>query len=189
MQFIPTELPGVFIVDVEPRADDRGLFARTFCAREFESHGLGLQATQTQLEFCRAAGSVRGLHYRVGPGKSPKLVRCTGGALFHVAVDMRPESATYLRYLGVELNAENRRALLIPPMVADGYQTLIDGTEATWLAEEKEGSSLENGLRHDDPAIGIRWPRPALHVHASDAAWPLLNLVRKSDLDSIERQG
>lgn len=174
MRFTETEIPGAYIIDLEPRADDRGFFARAFCEREFAEHGLTLDVRQINTSFNRRRGTVRGFHYQDERAPEAKLVRCIAGAIYDVLVDMRPNSPTYLRHVGVELSAANRRQLLIPRLCAAGYQTLADDTEVTYQVSEFYTPEAERGMRHDDPVLGISWPLPVTELSPKDAAWPLL---------------
>jgi dTDP-4-dehydrorhamnose 3,5-epimerase len=174
MRFIETDLPGAWVIELEERADSRGFFARTFCAREFAEHGLTTRISQSNLSFNHRQGTLRGLHYQAEPAPEAKLVRCVAGAIVDVIVDMRPGSATYLRHVAVELSAANRRALYIPELFATGYQTLADDTEVSYQVSEFYTPEAARGLRHDDPAIGIRWPLPVTEISPKDAAWPLI---------------
>lgn len=178
MRFSPTELPGVVVVDVEPRGDERGLFARTFCAEEFAAHGLVPAFTQCNLSFNRARGTVRGLHLQVAPAADAKLVRCAAGAVLDVAVDLRPGSPTHRRHVAVELTAANRRALFVPVGCAHGFQTLADDTEVVYQHSAPYDPEHERGARHDDPELGIAWPLPVKGLSPKDASWPLLDPPR-----------
>lgn len=173
MQFTETKLKGAFIVDLETRSDQRGFFARTFCAKEFEAHGLKSTVAQCNLSFNHRKGTLRGMHYQVAPATEAKLVRCTQGAIYDVIVDMRPESPTYLSNIGVELTAENRRSLYVPEMFAHGYQALTDEAEVVYQVGEFYTPGYELGLRYNDPAFAIDWPLPVSEISKKDAAWPL----------------
>jgi dTDP-4-dehydrorhamnose 3,5-epimerase len=174
MRFTPTALAGAWVVDLEVRGDERGFFARAFCRREFEAHGLNPAIAQTNISFNRRTGTVRGLHFQYPPAAESKLVRCSRGAMLDVAVDLRPESPTYLQHVAVELTAENRRALYVPERFAHGYQVREDDTETTYYVGEFYTPELENGLRFDDPRLAIAWPLPPADISPKDAAWPLL---------------
>jgi dTDP-4-dehydrorhamnose 3,5-epimerase len=174
MIFTETNLKGAFIIDVEERQDTRGFFARTFCMKEFEEHGLKPTVAQCNLSFNHKKGTLRGMHYQIAPATETKLVRCTRGAIYDVIIDMRPESPTYLSHIGVELTAENRRALYIPEMFAHGYQALTDGAEVVYQVGEFYTPGYERGLRYDDPILGIEWSLPISEISAKDAAWSLL---------------
>lgn len=168
-----TKLKGAFIIDVELLADQRGAFARTFCAKEFEQHGLKPTVAQCNLSFNHQAGTLRGLHYQIPPAAETKLVRCTKGAIYDVIVDMRPDSPTYRQHIGVELTADNRRALYVPELFAHGYQALTDGAEVIYQVGEFYTPGYERGLRYDDPAFGVSWPLPVTVISEKDASWPL----------------
>jgi dTDP-4-dehydrorhamnose 3,5-epimerase len=175
--FTETELAGAFFVDLDTKPDDRGFFARTFCREEFEAHGLSPDVMQCNVSYNHVAGTLRGMHYQVEPATETKLIRCTSGAIHDVIVDMRPDSPTYLRHIGVELSAANRRALYVPAMFGHGYQTLTDDVEVTYQVNEFYTPGCERGLRHDDPGLGIQWPRPVTVISEKDATWPLLEEV------------
>lgn len=174
MRFTPTGLAGAFIVDVEPHTDERGLFARTFCAREFEQHGLVSRFVQSSTSWNARKGTVRGMHYQRAPSCEVKLVRCSAGAMLDVIVDLRPESATYLQHIDVELTARNRRALYIPEMFAHGFQTLEDGTEVSYQMSEFYAPEVGSGLRWNDPKLAISWPLDISIISERDGSWSLL---------------
>lgn len=174
MHFIPTNLKGAWIVELQPHKDDRGFFARTFCAEEFEARGLANRFVQCNTSWNAYRGTVRGLHYQLPPSSEVKLVRCTSGALLDVIVDLRPESSTYLESFAVEMSASNRRALYIPEMFAHGFQTLEDGTEVFYQMSEFYRPKLGRGLRYDDPKLGINWPFPVASISDQDLSWPSL---------------
>lgn len=177
MIFTETELKGAFIIDLEKRSDSRGFFARTFCANEFEAHGLKPTVAQCNLSFNHKKGTLRGMHYQIAPATETKLVRCTQGGIYDVIIDMRPESPTYLSYIGVELTAENHRALYVPEMFAHGYQCLTDGAEVAYQVGEFYTPGYERGLRYNDPVFGIEWPLPVSEISEKDAAWALFESV------------
>ncbi len=183
MIFTTTSLQGAFIIDIEPRADIRGFFARTFCEQEFIEHGLKVTNVQCSIAFNHKKGTIRGMHYQAPPLTEAKLVRCTQGAIYDVIVDMRPNSPTYLAHIGVELSAENRRSLYIPEMLAHGYQTLIDDTEVVYQMDKLYTPGYERGLRYDDPILGIEWQLPVSEIADKDLDWFLL----ESTLIGIER--
>lgn len=177
MRFIATKLEGAWIADPEPHEDNRGLFARTYCAREFRKHGLADSFVQCNTSWNSRSGTIRGLHYQLPPSCEVKLVRCTAGALWDVIVDLRPESPTYLQHIGVELTARNRRALYIPGMFAHGFQTLEDSTEVFYQMSEFYAPDVAAGLRYEDPKLGIKWPLPVTSISDNDKNWPFLNFV------------
>jgi dTDP-4-dehydrorhamnose 3,5-epimerase len=170
--FTETELRGAFVLDVEPRADDRGFFARTWCARELAEHGLETRVAQCNVSFNPRAGTLRGLHYQRPPHEEVKLVRCTRGAVFDVIADLRPGSPTLGAWVGVELSEENRRALYVPRGFAHGYQTLTDGAEVHYQVSEFYAPGAEHGIRWNDPAVGVEWPLEPTAMSEKDAGWP-----------------
>lgn len=169
-----TELGGAFVVEPELLSDDRGFFARTFCAREFAEHGLVPVVAQANLSFNHRAGTVRGMHFQYPPATEVKLVRCISGAIVDVIVDVRPESPTFGRHIAVELSAQNRRALYVPARFAHGYQTLTDDAEVSYQVSEFYTPGVEGGLRYNDPELAISWPLPVSMISDKDAAWPLV---------------
>lgn len=173
MIFTETELPGAFVVDLERREDDRGFFARSWCANEFTDHGLNPRLVQANLSFNDRKGTLRGMHFQREPAAEAKLIRCTRGSIFDAIIDLRPESPTFKRWIGVELTAENRTALYVPEGFAHGYQTLEPDTETFYLVSEYYTPDAEGGVRWDDPAFGIEWPDPAnAFLSEKDASWP-----------------
>ena len=179
MIFTETKLKGAFILDLQRREDARGFFARTFCVKELEAHGLKTAVAQGNVSFNFKKATVRGMHYQLPPAAETKLIRCTAGAICDVIIDLRPDSPTYLQHIAVELTAENRRALFVPEMFAHGYQTLTDNAEVTYMAGEFYTPQHERGLRHDDPAFGISWPLPVSDISPKDATWPFMSISPK----------
>lgn len=174
MVFIETALAGVFVTDIEPREDRRGFFARTFCAREFRDHGIDFEIVQCNLSFNHRQGALRGLHYQLEPAAEKKFFRCARGAIHHVVVDLRPDSATYGKHVAVELTADGRRGLFVPELCATGYQALEPGSEVSYMVSEFYSPEHERGLRYDDPSLAIDWPLPVTEISEKDASWPLL---------------
>ena len=174
MRFEPTQLAGAYLIHLEPRVDERGLFARTFCAREFGAQGLETAYVQTNISTNARAGTVRGLHFQRAPDAEVKLVRCVKGALYDVIVDMREGSSTYLRWFGAELSDNNGIAMYAPKGFAHGYQALTDGATVFYLVSAFYAPQAEGGLRFDDPKLAIKWPRAVSDVSDKDAQWPLL---------------
>jgi dTDP-4-dehydrorhamnose 3,5-epimerase len=158
MRFTATGLDGAVLVEMEPRCDARGFFARTWCQREFEEQGLETRLVQCNMSHNIQRGTLRGMHYQVKPHEETKLVRCTAGAIHDVIVDVRPESPTYLRHVAVELTAANRRALYIPRGFAHGFQTLTDDCEVFYQMSEFFAPDSARGFRWNDPLFGIEWP-------------------------------
>lgn len=172
MIFTATELPGATIVDLDRRVDERGSFARAYCEREFAAHGLPARMVQTNVSVTHRAGTVRGMHFQAAPHQEDKLVRCMRGAIWDVAVDLRPQSPTYCRWMGVELSESNGRMLLVPKGFAHGFVTLTDDAAVCYQMSEFYAPGAERGARHDDPAFGIAWPVPVLQVSDKDRQWP-----------------
>ena len=172
MIFGSTPLPGAAVVDLERREDERGFFARSFCQREFEAQGLETTVAQCNVSFNRRRGTLRGMHWQAAPHGEAKLVRVTRGALWDVIVDLRPESATYCRWFGVELTAENHRALYIPRGFAHGFQTLVDDVEVFYQMSTSYVPDAQRGVRWDDPAFGIEWPILPPFLSERDATYP-----------------
>jgi dTDP-4-dehydrorhamnose 3,5-epimerase len=158
MRFTDTLIGGVVVVDPEPLSDDRGHFARTFSGRDFARLGLDPHVSQCNTSFNARAGTLRGMHFQAQPHGEAKLVRCTRGAIFDVAVDLRPASPAFRRWFGVELTQENGRQLHIPAGVAHGFQTLEDASEVFYLMSHEYVPGAGRGVRWDDPAFGIEWP-------------------------------
>jgi dTDP-4-dehydrorhamnose 3,5-epimerase len=171
MKFTETQLKGAFIVEIAPVSDNRGFFSRTFCAREFEEHGLKHTFVQANLSFNHRRGTLRGMHYQQQPAAETKLVRCTAGAIYDVIIDLRPNSPTYLQHVGVELTADNRKALYVPELFAHGYLTLTDNAEVVYQVGEFYTPGYERGLRYDDPTFGIQWPVGIAVISDKDAKW------------------
>jgi dTDP-4-dehydrorhamnose 3,5-epimerase len=177
MKFTETNLKGAFIVDLEPRGDERGFFARSFCQKEFEAHGLKPLIAQANISFNYRRGTVRGMHFQFPPAAETKFVRCSRGAIVDVIVDLRPESPTYLQHVAVELTAENRRGLYVPERFAHGYQVLEDNTETTYQVGEFYTPAAESGIRYSDPRLAIDWPLAASDMSDKDQNWPLLDVA------------
>ena len=174
MRFLRTRLAGACVVEPEPHLDDRGSFARTFCAREFQNEGLSQSFVQCNVSWNAAKGTVRGMHYQRPPAAEAKLVRCTSGSIWDVIVDLRPDSPTYLQHVGIQLSAGNRLALYVPEMFAHGFQTLEDGAEVFYQMTGFHAPDLSAGVRCDDPRLDITWPLPVASISEKDRSWPLL---------------
>jgi dTDP-4-dehydrorhamnose 3,5-epimerase len=170
--FSETPLKGAFLIDLELQRDQRGFFARTFCAREFEKHGLNPTVVQCNLSSNSKAGTLRGMHFQGPPASEAKLVRCVRGAFHDVIVDLRPESATYRRHFAVELSAQNYRALFIPERFAHGFLTLTDDTDVEYQMSEFFQPGSASGFRYDDPSFGIVWPQSVQVISEQDLNWP-----------------
>jgi dTDP-4-dehydrorhamnose 3,5-epimerase len=172
MQFTETEIRGAFILDAEQIADERGFFARSWARDEFEAHGLNPNLAQCNLSYNHRKGTVRGMHWQAAPHAETKLVRCTQGGIYDVIVDLRADSPTYLRWIGVELTAENRRALYIPEGCGHGFQTLADATEVLYMITEYYTPAAARGMRWNDPAINVAWPLAVTVISERDAQYP-----------------
>lgn len=171
MIFTETRLKGSYIIEPEKREDERGFFARSWCQREFEQHGLVPCVVQANISYNRKQGTLRGMHYQMAPHAETKLVRCTRGALYDVIVDVRPDSPTYKQWIGVELTADNYKMLYVPEGFAHGFVTLADETEATYQVTQFYTPGAERGLRYNDPTFAIEWPVEVAVISGKDASW------------------
>jgi dTDP-4-dehydrorhamnose 3,5-epimerase len=171
MIFTETKLPGVFVIELEKREDARGYFARAWCEKEFSAHKLP-PFVQTNMSLCRQKGTVRGFHYQVAPHGEAKYMRCIAGAIFDVVVDIRPESPTFKQWFGVELTAQNRKAVFVPEGLPHAYQALTDDAEVIYSSSCFYTPGAERGLRWNDPAFKIEWPIREAIVSDKDAKWP-----------------
>jgi dTDP-4-dehydrorhamnose 3,5-epimerase len=170
--FEESSIKGAFIIEPERIEDARGFFARAWCKREFEEHGLNPFLVQCNLSFNKSRGTLRGMHYQRAPYQETKLVRCTRGAVYDVIIDLRPESPTYLEWLGIELTEENRKMLFVPEGFAHGYQTLADNTEVFYPVSQFYSPESVRGVRWDDPVFAIKWPQTDdLVISEKDKSW------------------
>jgi dTDP-4-dehydrorhamnose 3,5-epimerase len=165
---------GMYQIDVEPRVDERGSFARLWCAREFAEHGLLSRIVQINAQISPTAGTLRGLHYQLAPYQEVKVVRCSRGRVYDVVVDLRPESPTYRAWAAAELREADGRMLYVPEGCAHGYITLEASSEVVYLTSEFYSPAAAQGVRFDDPALGIEWPLAPVLVSQADRTWPLL---------------
>jgi len=172
MIFQETSLPGAFVIDVERREDERGFFARTFCEAEFRAHGLPAAFPQANLSHNRSRGTLRGMHYQVGKHEESKLVRCVRGSVYDIIVDLRPESPTRFRSLGVELSAESGRALFVPVGFGHGFLTLTDEADVFYLMGDSYRPGSARGFRWDDPRFALAWPLAPAVVTDRDSSYP-----------------
>jgi dTDP-4-dehydrorhamnose 3,5-epimerase len=175
VKFTPTAIAGVWVVEPEPHADERGFFARLWDPDEFATRGLNPKLAQLSVSYNRLAGTIRGMHWQTDPHAETKLVRVTAGAIWDVALDLRPSSPTRRRWVAAELTAANRRMLYLPEGCAHGFQTLTDGAEVTYHISVAYEPAAGRGTRWDDPAFGIDWPLPATVVGERDQSWPLFH--------------
>ena len=172
MIFTETKLAGAFVIELERHTDERGFFARTFCQQEFEAHGLKAEVAQCNVSFNKRKGTLRGMHYQAAPFAEAKLVRCTAGSIYDVIIDLRPASATFKRHFAVELSAENHRMLYIPEDFAHGFQTLEDNTEVFYQMAQRYSAEHARGVRWNDPAFGIEWPKSERIIIERDRNYP-----------------
>jgi dTDP-4-dehydrorhamnose 3,5-epimerase len=172
MRFSPAPIAGCHVIELDKRVDERGYFARTWCAQELATHGLEMQIAQVNVGVSDKKGTLRGMHYQSAPHAEIKVVRCSRGAVYDVAVDLRPESPTFKRWYGLELTHESARMLYVPEGCAHGYLTLTEDTELLYFTSHVYAASSAHGVRYDDPAFGIEWPAPIRVVSRADATWP-----------------
>jgi dTDP-4-dehydrorhamnose 3,5-epimerase len=184
LTFAETEIKGAFVIEPSLLKDERGFFARTWCQREFEEHRLNPKVVQCNISFNRKRGTVRGMHYQAPPYEEARLVRCTSGAIYDVIVDLRGDSAGYLRHFGVILSAENRKMLYVPEGCAHGFQTLEDNTEIFYQMSEFHNAKAARGLRWNDPALAIRWPEPVQVISEKDRSYADLDARAHGNCDS-----
>jgi dTDP-4-dehydrorhamnose 3,5-epimerase len=172
MNFIATSLDGAYVLEPELLVDERGFFARSFCRNEFMAKGLVPDLAQCNISYNNLRGTLRGMHYQVHPCPEAKLVRCTHGAIFDVIIDLIPGSSTYLQWFGVELSAQNRKSLYVPPGFAHGFLTLDDHAEVIYQMSEFYRADLAAGVRWNDPMFSIVWPADVAVISERDASYP-----------------
>jgi dTDP-4-dehydrorhamnose 3,5-epimerase len=187
MIFGATELDGARLIDIEPREDERGFFARSWCRQELAAQGLDTEIAQESLSLNRHRGTLRGLHLQRPPHEETKIVRCTRGAIYDVIVDLRSRSPTYLRWQGFELSADNRRALYIPKGFAHGFQSLTDNAEISYKISAFYAPDAAAGYRYDDPAFAIGWPLPVAVISERDLGWPAFEATACSGIAVQDR--
>lgn len=185
MDFVRTALAGVWIIDEQRHLDERGWFARTWDEAELRQHGLESRVVQCSASFNRRRGTLRGLHYQAPPYAEVKVVRCTRGRLFDVAVDLRPDSSTFRAWVGVELSAETGRALYIPRGCAHGFLTLRDETEVAYQISADHNPDHARGVRWDDPFLAVAWPEPISVISPRDRDYPDVLPSRLEELRGI----
>lgn len=172
MIFQETSIPGVVEILPAPASDERGFFARTWCRQEFADHSLNINLAQCSISFNHRRGTLRGVHYQTPPFAESKLVRCTAGVLFDVALDLRPHSPTFRQWYGTRLSAEQRNALYIPEGCAHGFLTLSDACEVFYQISEFYHPEAARGVRWNDPAFGIAWPEKVEVISERDRTLP-----------------
>jgi dTDP-4-dehydrorhamnose 3,5-epimerase len=185
MRFASTPLPGVFVIEQERHADERGHFARTWCTDELAAHGLESRVAQCSESFNQHRGTLRGMHYQAPPHAEVKIVRCARGAVFDVAADVRPRSPTFRRWFGVELTPENGRALYVPRGFAHGFLTLADATFVSYQISERYEPEAARGLRYDDPFLSIAWPVRVQVIASRDRDYPDATLATVEELRGL----
>ncbi len=181
MRFSPTKIPGAFQIDLDLIEDERGFFARSWCAREFGAIGLSTACVQRSISYNRVRGILRGIHFQAKPHEENKLVQVIRGAIFDVLVDLRPESPSFGTWEAFELTAHNHRGVYIPSGVGHGFQTLENDTEVSYQMSEYYFADLARGVRWDDMALAITWPVSCPTISARDQAWPTLAALGKDD--------
>lgn len=174
MKFLETKLPGVLAIHLEPNSDDRGFFARSWCQKEFETHGLNPRVVQCNTSFNPHKGTLRGIHYQAAPYPEAKVVRCTMGGIYDVVVDLRPQSPTFKDWIGVTLTAANRHMLYVPEGCGHGFLTLEDDTEVFYQMSEFYHPELARGVRWNDRAFRIVWPAEVVVISERDRTYPNL---------------
>jgi dTDP-4-dehydrorhamnose 3,5-epimerase len=172
MIFVPTRLPGVFEVQLDRKLDERGFFARTWCQKEFADHGLSPRLAQCSISFNPVRGTLRGMHYQEAPHQEAKLVRCTRGAIWDVALDLRSDSPAFGKWVGATLSAENRGAVYIPEGCAHGFISLEENSEVFYQISEFYNGQPSRGVRWNDPAFGIDWPVEVRQISERDRTYP-----------------
>ena len=172
MTFLKTNLPGVFEIELELNRDERGFFARTWCAKEFAAHGLNSSLVQSSVSLNSNRGTLRGIHYQEEPYAETKVVRCTAGAIYDVALDLRRNSPTFKKWYATELSAGNRRSLYIPEGCAHGFLTLTNDSEVAYQMSEFYCPVAGRGVRWNDPAFRITWPEKVTMISERDLKYP-----------------
>lgn len=175
MIFTETVLKGSFVIELEPFADERGWFARTYCKNEFSKIGHQKEWVQLNHSFTKQTGTIRGMHYQMQPFSEIKLVRCTAGAVYDVIIDIRKGSATFLQYVGVELSAANKKMVYIPEGFAHGFQALTDNCELIYHHSQFYTAGIEAGIRYDEPKINIKWPLQVTSISQRDNIHSLID--------------
>jgi len=175
MKFVEAPIAGAYVIELEPFVDERGLFVRTFCQKEFTKIGFDRQIVQINHSVTRQKGAIRGLHYQLPPVCETKIIRCVQGKVFDVMVDLRVGSSTFMQWHGVELSKDNMRMVYIPEGFAHGFQTLTDNAELIYHHSAFYSPEYEHGLRFDDPSLAINWPLPVGAISPKDQGYPLID--------------
>ncbi len=172
MKFTKLSLRGAYLLELEKHGDQRGFFARSWCQKEFEEHGLVPKVVQANISFTRIKGTLRGMHFQKKPYEETKYVRCVKGAIYDVIIDIQPDSQTFKQWLSVVLSADNYKMLYVPKGFAHGFQSLEPNTEVTYLVSEFYNPQAEGGIRYNDPEFDIEWPLPVAEISDKDNCWP-----------------
>ncbi len=172
MEFVETKIAGAYAISLQPHRDERGYFARAWCHRELEERGLNPRIAQCNIGYNARKGTIRGIHLQSAPFEEVRIFRCTSGGVFDVIVDLRPQSPSYGRCHTMEMWARDQNLLYIPPGIAHGYQTLVDDTEVYYQVSEFYHPECSDGLRYNDPALGIDWPLEVSVIADRDLTWP-----------------
>jgi len=173
-----TRLKGAYVIELEPIEDERGFFARSFCRKEFENHGIEFEIVQCNISYNKKKGTLRGMHYQIDPYEEAKLISCVRGSIYDVIIDLRPDSTTYCQWSAIELTAHssqltaNFRMLYIPKGFAHGFQTLADNTVVFYQMSDSYHPECSRGVRWDDPAFGIEWPGIPILISRKDINYP-----------------
>ena len=179
MKFIKAKIPGVYVIELEKREDERGFLTRTFCENEFKEAGLNTRWPQSNITFTKRKGTIRGMHFQAEPKPEIKLLRCFSGAIYDVLVDIRKDSPFFGKWESFELSAENRLSLYIPGGIAHGFQCLVDNCELYYNMSEFYYPELARGIRWNDPEVGIKWVIAEPYLSERDKNLPLLSELKK----------
>ena len=172
MIFKETNLHGAFIIEPEMLTDERGAFARIFCQKEFENHGLNPNIFQCSISLNKEKFTLRGMHFQKSPHAEAKLVRCSRGLIYDVIVDLRSDSPTYMEWTSIEISLENKRMVYIPEGFAHGFQTLEENTEVIYQMSQFYSPGHSGGFRWDDPSFNIEWPTKPIIISPKDQIFP-----------------
>jgi len=172
MRFEPADLQDAWLIHLEPICDNRGSFARTFCADEFRAHGLETNFPQHSISSSLQKGTLRGMHFQTQPHSEAKVVRCLSGLIWDVIIDLRPDSSTFRQWRGFQLSEDNGLQLYIPKGFAHGFQTLSDNARINYLISKVYEPAASTGVRYNDPAFGVTWPLPVTTIAEKDRLWP-----------------
>jgi dTDP-4-dehydrorhamnose 3,5-epimerase len=175
MKYCETPLKGAYTIELEPYQDNRGLFARTFCKKEFQKIGHNKEFVQFNHSATIQKGTIRGMHYQVPPGAEIKLIRCIRGKVYDAIIDIRYQSPTFLKYFAIELDEENMKMIYVPEGFAHGFQTLENNTQLIYHHTQFYNPGHERGIRYNDPAIDIKWPLEPVNITEKDSSYPLID--------------